>query len=237
MQIRTLAASLSLVAVLAAIPSAGDADTYGLAMFNGSGALPGVSFGVIPADPGMTFRLKPPVVSTRGTVRTPRYLRPAGGSQVSRLRHLIGFAEARRDGHDAVQHGATRKPGKRPTQMTLGEIYAWTAATPGQQHAIGRYQFIPTTLRALARRAGLGSDTIFSADLQDALADLLLEDAGFAAFRNGGLSRRGFMNNLARIWAGLPASTGRSHYHGQAGNRATISWATFDREMAQIFTD
>jgi len=32
-----------------------------------------------------------------------------------------------------------------------------------------------------------------------------------------------------------PASTGRSFYHGYAGNYATISWNEFDHHMASIF--
>jgi hypothetical protein len=40
---------------------------------------------------------------------------------------------------------------------------------------------------------------------------------------------------LAKIWAGFPTSTGRSFYHGYAGNYATISWNEFDHHMASIF--
>ena len=43
------------------------------------------------------------------------------------------------------------------------------------------------------------------------------------------------MHNLARIWAGLPTASGRSHYHGHAGNRATMTWARFESAMAPIF--
>jgi hypothetical protein len=43
------------------------------------------------------------------------------------------------------------------------------------------------------------------------------------------------MLNLARIWAGLPTSSGRSFYDGYAGNKATMSWAAFDTAMAEIF--
>ena len=42
------------------------------------------------------------------------------------------------------------------------------------------------------------------------------------------------MDSLAKIWAGLPTSSGRSHYDGYAGNAATMSWAQFDDEMARI---
>lgn len=49
------------------------------------------------------------------------------------------------------------------------------------------------------------------------------------------MTRRAFMNNLAKIWAGLPNDTGKSHYAGYAGNKASISWASFDAQMAQVF--
>ena len=153
---------------------------------------------------------------------------------VQRLRHVIGQAESPRAGYDAVQHGARVKPAKRPTQMTLAEIYAWIDATPGQPHAIGRYQFIPETLARVATQAGAHPRERFSPALQDRLADVLLEEAGFPAFLDGRLNQRDFMDNLAAIWAGLPSSNGMSRYHGIAGNKATVSLAYFQSEIAQI---
>jgi muramidase (phage lysozyme) len=119
--------------------------------------------------------------------------------------------------------------------MTLAEINAWIDATPGQPHAIGRYQFIPATLRRLVRDAGLGSGTVFTPRIQDQLADMLLAEAGLNAFLDGALPQMSFMNNLAKIWAGLPNSSGRSHYHGYAGNKATMTWTHFRAEMDRIF--
>ncbi|WP_375262146.1 hypothetical protein [Palleronia sp.] len=158
-----------------------------------------------------------------------------GDPQAAMVRHLIAQAEAGRDGYDAVQHGARRKTPRPPTQMTLGEIFAWIDATPGQPHAIGRYQFIPSTLARLVTILDSGPDELFSPELQDRLADILLQDAGYDAFRANEIGQTAFMNNLARIWAGLPTSSGRSHYHGYAGNAATMSWASFEEEMSRIF--
>lgn len=158
-----------------------------------------------------------------------------GGSEVVQLRQLISAAESRLHGYDAVQHGARIRPDKPPTQMTLGEIFDWIDATPGQPHAIGRYQFVPATLRRVAARAGAGEGDLFSPALQDRLSDELLSDAGFAAFQRGELARHAFMNNLAKIWAGLPNDTGKSHYDGYAGNKAAISWDDFDAAMMRIF--
>jgi len=154
---------------------------------------------------------------------------------VDKLLSLIAQAEAGSAGYDAVQHGARVKPPRNPTDMSLGEIYAWIEATPGQHHAIGRYQFIPSTLRRVARIRGFGSDVRFSAGVQDQLALILLEDAGLEAFRRGEMTRRTFMRNLAKIWAGLPLPSGRSYYHGYAGNAASMTWAAFDGGMTEIW--
>lgn len=158
-----------------------------------------------------------------------------GSTRIDRLLTLIAQAEAGSAGYDAVQYGARIRPGKRPTDMTLGEIYAWIAATPGQPHAIGRYQFIPPTLRRVARLRGYGPDVRFTPDIQDSLALILLEDAGLRDFENGTLQRRTFMRNLARIWAGLPLPNGRSYYEGYAGNSAAMTWSVFYGGIADIW--
>lgn len=158
------------------------------------------------------------------------------GTDTGKLKQLIGVVDAGPMDYDAVQHGARIRPGKPPTQMTLSEIFRWIDATPGQQHAIGRYQFIPDTLRYVVRASGMDLQTRFSPQVQDVLADILLEDAGIVDFTQGRISRHRFMENLARIWAAFPTASGRSHYHGIAGNRAVISWAEFDTHMRQIFS-
>lgn len=156
-------------------------------------------------------------------------------TNIDRLRAIIGRAESHQHGYDAVQHAAKVKPHKAPTQMTLGEIFAWIDATPGQQHAIGRYQFIPKTLKRLVGILGAQQNERFSPELQNALSDILLLEAGYNDIQSGRMSRHAFMNNLAKIWAGLPTTSGKSHYHGYAGNRASITWTEFDAEMQKIF--
>lgn len=157
-----------------------------------------------------------------------------GGSDVNVIRALIQKAESRRDGYDAVQFGARIKPDKRPTQMTLTEVFEWIEATPGQPHAIGRYQFIPPTLRRVVDKTGVQMSQRFSPAVQDKLADVLLVEAGLKRFRSGILDQQSFMNNLAKIWAGLPNSTGKSHYDNYAGNKASVSWAYFEEVISRI---
>lgn len=151
------------------------------------------------------------------------------------LRTLIASVEAGPAQYDAVVFSATIKPPKPPTQMRVSEIYDWIEATPGQNHAIGRYQFIPNTLRRVMEEAGADPEARFTPALQDRLADVLLFDAGLPAFLGGHMPQKTFMNNLARIWAGLPNASGKSHYAGIAGNKAGMSWARFKREMTRLF--
>ena len=154
---------------------------------------------------------------------------------VKQLFDLIASAEAGKAQYDAVQYGAKRKPPKKPTQMTIAEINAWIDATPGQPHAIGRYQMIPATLRRLVKHQGVKPQTRFSPELQDQLAHQLVEEAGYSAFLQGEMPRKTFMLNLAKIWAGLPTSSGKSYYEGYAGNSASLTWRHFQAEMQRIF--
>lgn len=160
---------------------------------------------------------------------------PAWQGPVAHLRDLIASAEAGPDGYDAIQHGAQIRPQKAPTQMTLGEILQWIEDTPGQPHAIGRYQIIPSTLRHLIEKEGLTAQQPYDPSLQDRLADVLMTEAGLQAFLAGEMGRSAFMDRLARVWAGLPTANGHSHYHGYAGNKATITRARFAAQMARIF--
>ncbi|MFL4468682.1 hypothetical protein ACERZ8_01875 [Tateyamaria armeniaca] len=164
-----------------------------------------------------------------GSIPTP------GLGPVGQLRSLIAHAEAGAKGYDAVQYGADILPDGPPTSLTLQEIFDWIDETPGQPHAIGRYQFIPPTLHRLVKRLGISPKARFSPHVQDQLADILLQEAGLHRFLRGEMERQVFMNNLAKIWAGLPNDTGKSHYHGFAGNKATMTWTFFDAQMARIF--
>jgi hypothetical protein len=162
-------------------------------------------------------------------------LSPSNLSVAHKLRDIVANAEAGHAGYDAVQYGARILPPNKPTEMTIGQIFVWIDATPGQPHAIGRYQFIPKTLSRLVSAADLSLKTRFSKKVQDDLADILLSEAGLLEALNGGLDRIKFMRNLAKIWAGLPLPNGKSFYEGYAGNRASVDWAHFDAAIKRAF--
>ena len=172
----------------------------------------------------------------RGTSLFRALPRGVAKGAVAKLMQLIASAEAGKANYDAVQHGAKRKPPKKPTQMTVAEINAWIKATPGQPHALGRYQLIPATFRRLVKHQGVKPQARFSPELQDQLAHQLIEEAGYSAFLQAEMPRKTFMLNLAKIWAGLPTSSGKSYYEGYAGNSASLTWSHFDTEMKRIFS-
>ncbi|MCL4068175.1 hypothetical protein M3484_16510 [Pseudomonas sp. GX19020] len=163
------------------------------------------------------------------------FLLPTGSDALVKLRALIQHAESRRAGYDAWHESARIPPPKLPSQMTLAEIQSWIAATPGQHHAIGRYQIVPDTLERLIHKTGLPADALFDAPLQDTLANVLIMDAGYSAFATGQITPSRFMDNLARVWAGFPLESGLSAYDGVAGNKATVSRAFYAEQMALIF--
>lgn len=158
-----------------------------------------------------------------------------GGSPMAKLLSLISQAESPRRGYNAVHHGASRMPPALPTALTVGEVVQWINDTPGQNHAIGRYQIIPSTLAYLIEAEGIGYHERFNEALQDRLAFRLIRDAGWDRFRSGTMSASRFMDALAGVWAGLPKANGRSAYHGYAGNRATITRASYQSAFSQIF--
>jgi len=231
---KMFAASTVFYLIAATLPSVASANDQ--ARFDSRKiALTGLNFALSPSASKDRIHLKRSMIKTTAAPAPRRLNIPTHGGPSAAVRHVIASAEAGVNGYDAVQHGARVKPPKRPTGMTIGEIYRWISATPGQPHAIGRYQFIPNTLKTLVAEAGLSKNDFFTPKVQDLLADILLEDAGITSFMKGKISRHRFMENLARIWAGLPTSTGRSYYDGHAGNRAVITWNEFDSHMRKIF--
>lgn len=169
--------------------------------------------------------------------RRPRVasFRLPNGTKVDQLFAVIALAEAPRAGYNAIHHSAKRLPSKKPTEMTLCEVFTWIKATPKQHHAIGRFQIIPSTLASLQRRLGLPCSTTFNKATQDRMASLLIADAGYHDLHSGRITQARFMDNLARIWAGLPLASGKSAYHNYAGNRATITRSFYEKQVAKIF--
>ncbi|AFL73583.1 hypothetical protein [Thiocystis violascens] len=93
--------------------------------------------------------------------------------------------------------------------------------------AIGRYQFIPSTLEDLRERLELTGSERFTPALQDRLALVLARDAGVNDWVGGALPHDAFAHNLSKIWAGLPMDASNQSYHqGMGDNAARIDYTT-----------
>ncbi|MVX50926.1 hypothetical protein GQF56_24300, partial [Rhodobacter sphaeroides] len=173
---------------------------------------PGSSF--LEAQASSSFALVPRAPRQK---KSRAFVMPTDRDEFVRIRALVHHAESGAAGYDDYHRSAPVPPPRAPSTMTLDQIRQWIAATPGQQHAIGRYQIIPSTLESLASRATLPGSTLFSAPIQDSMASILILDAGYAELKNGAITLDRFMDNLARIWAGFPMASGKSAYEGVAG--------------------
>jgi muramidase (phage lysozyme) len=122
--------------------------------------------------------------------------------------------------------------------VNLAGIYQLQAAAHGRgmpSDAIGRYQFIGPTLRSLVAQAKLPLTTLFTPDLQDQLATVLLRGRGLGKWQMKVMGNEHFAHGLSCEWASLPDpfNGGRSHYDGLAGNHASCTLQAVYTMLAQ----
>ena len=162
----------------------------------------------------------------RGTAENPS-ITAAGKSSLAAVRDLIASVESPSQGYSgffanktALELGGT----KDLTQMTIGEVLALQARIPKGQ-AAGKYQFMRSTLEGLLDNS-ITKDTLFTAEVQDKLADKLLKsNAGYDLYAEGG-SKESFLQRLSGIWRGLPNSPGqiKGAATDTVGNKANMGW-------------
>lgn len=109
-------------------------------------------------------------------------------------------------------------------RLTIGQVQK--LQQEGTLFAVGRYQFIPETLRLAVAAAGFSSADLFNAETQDWLAVALLLGGKRPALRDylqgGNVTIEAAQLDLAKEWASIPQANGRGVYDGDAaGNRAT----------------
>jgi muramidase (phage lysozyme) len=120
------------------------------------------------------------------------------------------------------------------TDMSLDEVLRWQSqyvANGSPSSAVGRYQFIPKTLRGIMQEMGLKGTDKFTPELQDLMAIHLLKRRGLEDYKSGKITKEQFANNLAQEWAALPLvsgpKAGKSFYDGDGLNSATTSVQKF----------
>jgi conjugal transfer mating pair stabilization protein TraG len=149
------------------------------------------------------------------------------GGPAGAVLDLIADPESR--GNYNALFGDAGQQQLRLTDMTLEQVQQVQQQLVAERGGspVGRYQIIDDTLGGLIERMGLSGQERFSPALQDRMALVLAGDAGLSAWQSGRMSDETFAGRLATIWAGLPKdATNRSHYEGQAGNRAQVGWTS-----------
>lgn len=126
------------------------------------------------------------------------------------------------------------------TAMTVNEVLAWQRQFVEQGNvssAVGRYQFIDSTLQGLVRELNIDENMKFDEALQDRLAARLLERRGIRDYVDNKMSREEFAHSLSKEWAALPKAIGenpeQSYYAGDGLNKAQLS---VDEMYASIAT-
>jgi hypothetical protein len=143
---------------------------------------------------------------------------------------------------------------KKPlSQYTIGEIKAFQSRprdTTGQLWATGRYQIIPSTLKGIATKAGLGDSAVYSATNQDRLAwELLMERSSLRNYIRGYVSDtpdslQAAALDMAKIWSsiGVPynmqghrqyVQKNQSYYSG-GGDVASVSTEAIQTKLKEL---
>ena len=99
--------------------------------------------------------------------------------------------------------------------------------------AIGRYQIVRTTLRAIRKQlpGRYPGSRLFDADCQDEMACYLLGQRGIDKWLSGRLSIDTLIRNLAQEWASIPKPDGKGHYDGQ---RAGVSVSQVKAALGEV---
>lgn len=127
-------------------------------------------------------------------------------------------------------HGNGNNQNIRFTDMTIGEVLDFQKSGQWRRHgakssAVGKYQFIESTLRDTVRAAGISLDTKFTPAVQDQLIfQRLVQARGMKDFLDDKISAEQFLDSgLAKEFASLKKTNGRGEYDGDGLNKASIS--------------
>lgn len=162
--------------------------------------------------------------------------------RITQLADLIGSVESDTVGGynaanagramDLGTNGIINITGKSCEEITLREIMALQRR--GVLYAVGRYQIIPSTLKAAVKWAKVSDTEYFSPETQNKLLLALLQHKRPKVWQyiQTGKNLEGAVNDLAKEWAGIPTTSGRSFYG--YGNRAHTTVARVLTVLKQV---
>jgi hypothetical protein len=155
-------------------------------------------------------------------------LKPLAANPVVPVANLLAKGEGNWDSVNRGRAGDTPGgiksiTGKSFSDHTVGEVRSMQRRSI---YAVGRYQFIPSTLSYAVRAAGVRSSERFTPQVQNRLLKALLDHkrpsiGAYIRGEHGSINRA--LAALAREWASVAWRNGRSYYAGRGGNRAHIT--------------
>ena len=104
-------------------------------------------------------------------------------------------------------------------------------------YAVGRYQFIPSTLRWAVNHSSVDLLDMFTPEVQDKLATALImyKRPAVGAYIRGDHNLEGWaLNEMAKEWASIEYRNGRGFYDHIGGNRARISRAEVSTVLQEV---
>jgi muramidase (phage lysozyme) len=113
------------------------------------------------------------------------------------------------------------------TNMSIADVMNMQSnrKAAGMNTAAGKYQIINSTLQGLVAEGGIDTNAKFDQQMQDRLADMLIQKRGYGDYKSGKMSKEQFATNLSKEWAALPSGPGnQSYYAGVGNNKAHYSW-------------
>lgn len=149
------------------------------------------------------------------------------GSPDRKMLDFIGGLESNGN-YNALVYGKGTKKEDNLTGMTIGQVMEYQKSMIKNGHAstaVGKYQFISSTLKEAMKAVGLTENDMFSPENQDKMGMYLLNKRGWSEYKAGRIGPEEFANRLGKEWASLPNQNNRSHYAGIAGNATKITHA------------
>ncbi len=157
----------------------------------------------------------------------------AGNFLQNNVRALLDYiAKPESNGDYNVAVGGKRYDLENMTINEVQNLQADVKLTDGTP--MGKYQIKDTTLSGLKKNMNLTGNELFDRDMQDQMGVELLKGRGLNKYLKGDIDTETFADNISKEWAGVPNSTGNSHYKNIANNAAGVSRQEFVAAVEKI---
>ena len=130
--------------------------------------------------------------------------------------------------------GIQRLKGHTFENFTVGQVIKMQR---WELYAVGRYQFVPSTLRWAVKHSSVDELDMFTPEVQDklALALILYKRPAVGAYLRGDHDLIGWaMNEMAKEWASIEYRYGRGYYDHVGGNRAHITRTELSTVLQEV---